>query len=152
MPLPQQLLDFISQKIELENYFLPHFYPTPESFDAFQIGYRVDGNTGEKITGTNPGDFKESWYVICSSYADDPFFVDFTESAQHYPVYFAQHGTGKWTPLLVAESISAFATALRTLQTIEEHHANRQDAVAQHFNLDEEFWREVYNEYEEFPE
>ena len=150
MIIPKPVLDFISQKIELENYCLPHFYPTPETFEKFQIGYRTNGNTGLDITGEKTGDFKSNWYVICSGYADDPFFIDISESAQNYPVYFAWHGAGDWTPLKVAESIRTFSANLKVVQEIEANSTNKQDELAKHFDIDDEFWREVYDEYEEF--
>ena len=150
MELPARILDFINQKLELTNYCLPHFYPTSETFDRFQIGYRTDANTGNKITGEGAGDFREAWYVICSGYADDPFFIDISEQQQNYPVYFAWHGAGDWTPLRVADSITAFSDNLHLLKTIEESEADKQVELAKYFDVTEGFWQEVYNEYEVF--
>ena len=152
MKLPEPILDFINQKIKLRNYCLPHFYPTPESFDKFQIGYRIDGNSGEKITKEGPGEFHEDWYVICSGYADDPFFIDITEQDHNYPVYFAWHGAGDWMPLLVADSITTFSAYLKLVKTIEDSGADEQPEIAKHFDINEVFWQEVYNEYEKFEE
>ena len=48
MDIPQEIKDFISRAVELENFCLPHFYPKVNSFEDFQIGYKTNGNTGEK--------------------------------------------------------------------------------------------------------
>ncbi len=41
----------IKKSVKLNNFCLPHFYPKINKFIDFQIGYKIDGNTGEKITG-----------------------------------------------------------------------------------------------------
>ena len=97
MKIPEKIEEFIKQRIEFEVYRLPQFYPDLKSFDNFQIGYKVHGLTGENLTGKKEGDFKESWFVICSNYSDDPFIVDFLEEDKNFPVYFAFHGCGNWT-------------------------------------------------------
>jgi len=149
MVLPKEIKDFIQKKIELENFCLPHFYPEIGTFDDFQIGYKIHGNTGEKITGENKGDFRENWYVICSGYANDPFFIDIEEKNKNYPVYFAWHGVGSWTPIKVSESIEKFANQLDILKKIELSSKNIQEEIKKIFDLNNEFWKEVYKEYKE---
>ena len=152
MNLPEQIKNFVNQRIVLDNYCLPHFYPTPESFQDFQAGYKFNPVTGENLTGEDKGDFKSNWYVICSAYADDPFFVDFTESSENYPVYFAWHGAGDWEPLKVANSITDFSNKLQLLKLIETKGENIQNEIEKNFDMNLEFWREVYDEYTEYDE
>lgn len=66
------------------------------------------------------------WYVICTNYFDDPFFVNITEVEQNYPVYYSQHG-GNWIPTKVADNITTFAailSKLKELESVEEHSWN----------------------------
>ena len=94
MKIPKEIKEFIAESIELENLCLPHFYPDVNSFEKFQTGYKINGVTGEKITGEKKGDFQESWFVICSGYSNDLFFIDINEEEDNFPVYFAWHGAG----------------------------------------------------------
>ncbi len=149
MDIPNKVKEFIAKKIELENFCLPHFYPEINKFEDFQIGYKVHGNTGEKITGENEGDFKESWYVICSGYSNDPFFIDMNEEKENFPVYFAWHGAGSWNPIKVSKNIIEFGNQLEILKNIELSDENAQDKIKEKFDLNNEFWLEVYNEYED---
>ncbi|MFC5046542.1 SMI1/KNR4 family protein [Aquimarina hainanensis] len=150
MEIPDEIKEFIAKKITLENFCLPHFYPEPDTLNDFQIGYKIHGNTGEKITGENAGDFRESWYVICSGYSNDPFFIDMNEKNENFPVYFAWHGAGSWHPIKVSKTISEFGNQLEILKKIELSDKNVQDKIKEKFDLNNEFWLEVYNEYEEY--
>lgn len=150
MEIPNEIKAFIAKKIELENFCLPHYYPDLNNFNDFQIGYKIHGKTGEKVSGENEGDFRESWYVICSGYANDPFFIDINEKNESFTVYFAWHGAGNWTPIKVSENISDFSHQIELLKKIEWSEENIQDKIKEKFDLNNEFWMEVYNEYEEF--
>jgi len=147
--IPNEVKEFITKKIKLKNFCLPHFYPEINKFDDFQIGYKVHGNTGEKITGENQGDFKENWIVICSGYSNDPFFIDLDEEKEHFPVYFAWHGAGNWKPIRISKNITEFRNQLEIMKIIEKSDENAQDKIIENFDLSNEFWLEVYNEYEE---
>ena len=50
MKIPEPIVSFINKSVLLENFCLPHFYPKIDSFEEFQIGYKLNGNSGEKIT------------------------------------------------------------------------------------------------------
>lgn len=150
MEIPSEIKKFITKKIKLENFCLPHFYPNISNFSDFQIGYKVHGNTGEKITGENDGDFKESWYVICSGYSNNPFFIDMNEKNENYPVYSAWQGAGSWQPIKVSKNIAEFGNQLEVLKKIELSDENTQEKIKEQFDLNNEFWLEVYNEYEEY--
>jgi len=150
MKIPEQIRDFITQKLLLENYCLPHFYPKLNAFDEFQIGYKINGNTGEKITGEKDGDFRESWFVVCSGYSNDPFFIDINEEKEDFPVYFAWHGAGNWNPIKVSKSITEFSKQLIFLKELESNDENNQVGLKKYVDLNNKFWSEVYNEYEEY--
>jgi len=149
MNLPREIQSFISEKVELENYCLPHFYPELNSFEDFQIGYKINGVSGKKETGDADGDFKENWFVICSGYASDPFFIDITEIDKGFPVYFSWHGAGKWIAIKVAENINDFSKKLRFLKDLETENNNIQEEFRKTFDMNNEFWLEVYHGYEE---
>lgn len=150
MNIPKEIKEFISKKVELENYCLPHFYPTLNSFKDFQIGYKTNGNTGKKITGEKEGGFSENWFVICSGYSNDPFFIDIREENQNFPIYFAWHSTGSWKPIKVAENISEFSKKLDFLKKLELSKNDIQSELKTNFDLNNKFWNEVYKEYKEY--
>jgi len=110
---------FLDVGTVLETLILPQNYPDVNQLEAFQLGYKTDGRTGKSITGDKATDFKESWYVLCTNYFDDPFFVDFTEEEKGFPVYFAFHGAGGWRPIKVAESLDTFSKLLIDIQQLE---------------------------------
>ncbi|WP_299442684.1 SMI1/KNR4 family protein [uncultured Aquimarina sp.] len=149
MNLPEDVKDFINKKVELENYCLPHFYPELNSFEDFQIGYKINGISGEKETGDGDGDFKENWFVICAGYASDPFFIDITEADKKFPVYFSWRGAGKWIAIKVAENINEFSEKLLFLKDLETKNNNIQEEFRKSFDMNNKFWMEVYNGYEE---
>lgn len=152
MKIPKEIRAFVRKKMKLKNYCLPQHYPRVGllgNFEKFQVGYKVDGLTGKKLTGEKEGDFRESWLVICSGYANDPFFIDMEEETQNFPVYFAFHGAGSWKPMKVAESITVFAQQLQQLKKLEQKKKNIQAEVEKSFDLTNPFWLEVHKEYQE---
>ncbi|WP_337085164.1 hypothetical protein [Elizabethkingia anophelis] len=140
---------FLIQKTELDCGNLPQNYPTVDKFEEFQIGYKIHGWTKENLTGTNEEDFKESWYVLCSNYCDDPFFVDFQEEEKEFPVYFAFHGAGGWTPIKIAENIQDFSKHLIKIKEIENEKEKVISYLSKNFDIKNEFWNEVYREFME---
>jgi len=148
MTTPKQIKEFIQKEILLENFCLPQFYPEEGKLLDFQVGYKTNANTGEKITGEQEGDFKESWFVICSNYASDPFFIDINQENEDFPVYFSWAGTGTWVPIKVAETISDFTNQLLLLKKWElEESESIQNKMKEHFDTNHEFWKEVCLEY-----
>lgn len=83
----------------------------PDALDEMQLGYRVDGGTGQDITGTGDGDWHPDWYAIAHD-AGDPYFVNISEADKAFPVYTAEHGTGTWEPEEVCLSVDGFAKTL----------------------------------------
>ena len=143
MNIPPSIKEFLSKQIVLKNYCLPHFYPETNSFLQFQIGYKTKSTQDIKV-----GDFQDSWFVICSGYAKDPFFISLDEEGENFPVYFAWHGAGKWKPMLAAKNINEFANQLVLLKELEKDPKMIQDKLKKYFDLKNEFWMAVYNEYE----
>lgn len=150
--LHSKIQNFLIQKTELNAGNLPQIYPTIEEFEEFQIGYKIHGWTKESLTGNNEGDFKESWYVICSNYCDDPFFVDFLEEEKDFPVYFAFHGSGGWTPIKISENIQDFSKHLMNIKEIENIKEKVLSYLSKNFDIKNEFWKEVYQEFSEINE
>jgi hypothetical protein len=133
MVIPQQLLDFCAAQITLDNLCLPQQYPDVNNFNAFQVGYRFHGNTAASLVSEQPGAFQPGWYVICSNYFGDPFYVDIHASAVGFPVYFSWHGAGQWTPVLIADTLAEFKEQLELLKAGGDFA----------FDLTNEFWKEV---------
>jgi hypothetical protein len=144
MNISQEVKEFIEKKIVFNNMCLPWHYPTVETFEQFQAGYRYNGITLESLVGNEQGNFKENWYVICTNYFNDPIYVDFSEHDKNYPVYFSIHGAGNWTPILVAKSLADFMTALLNLKEQENNKNEFQAYIEEHFDLDNDFWGEVF--------
>ncbi|WP_284464816.1 SMI1/KNR4 family protein [Chryseobacterium sp.] len=138
------LLNFWKQTYSIENLCLPENYPVVEDILAFQEGYAFSSVVTEKLIGEKAGDFRDSWLVIASNYFADPFFIDFNDVKEDFPVYFAFHGAGKWTPIQIADSISEFQ------EILNEIFENRFDSNYLESFLKEltssgnEFWDEVY--------
>ena len=144
MELPQQIENFIEEQIEMDNMTLPWNYPTIEKFDEFQAGYRYNSITKEDLT-EKQGEFHRNWFVICSNYFDDPFFIDITEIENNFPIYYAQHGAGKWTPIKISKSIIEFASQLRELKNLENNKSAYLKHLQSNFDLENEMWKEVYD-------
>ena len=143
MELPQNLIHFIEEKLEMKNMALPWNYPSLDNFDAFQAGYRFNANTLEDVTGIE-GEFDVNWFVICSNYFDDPFFINILEIESEFPVYFAQHGQGQWVPIKISENISLFSNQLKQIKELENNKDLLLDKLKTQFDLENKLWKEVY--------
>ncbi|SEW52687.1 SMI1/KNR4 family protein [Chitinophaga arvensicola] len=149
MNIPAAILEFIQPAIVTEDLCLPQEYPTADTFEKFQEGYRYNAVTGASLIGTKPGDFLENWYVIAQNYFSDPFIVDLTEANQRFPVYYAPHGAGKWTLVKVADDISAFAQLLSGLTAVQDDKAAVFTYLEANTDLSIALWKEVYTNFEE---
>ncbi|MDR6919628.1 MULTISPECIES: hypothetical protein [Chryseobacterium] len=134
------IVNFLKAKIRIEGMSLPENYANPEELCYFQQGYRYNANS-EDLAGLKTGDFKPTWLVLATNYFDDPFFIDLEESDRQFPVYFAFHGQGKWTPIMAAPSIRQFEKQLNDIQSIQYN----KDALTDYLKNvpDNEFWNEV---------
>ena len=59
---------------------LPQWYPEPGGIDAFQVGYRSNGNTGEDLSSEAPGQWHPAWLAVAANYFRDPYFIDLREA------------------------------------------------------------------------
>ncbi|MDR2236760.1 MAG: SMI1/KNR4 family protein [Chryseobacterium sp.] len=146
------LLNFWKHTYPAENLSLPENYPVLEDLLAFQDGYAFNAVSGESLTGEKEGDFKESWLVIARNYFADPFFIDFNDSEDNFPVYFAFHGAGTWEPVKISDDIESFQ---ETLRQIYEHRLNQNNLLIllQQLSVSgNEFWDEVYRNALEMPD
>jgi len=75
---------------------------------------------------------------------DDPFFVDFA-LGDASPVYFAYHGAGSWEPIKVADDIVKFEEILTALAALKKPCSL--DAIAPLTDLNNEFYRELADDY-----
>jgi hypothetical protein len=109
--------DYIQALRKLDFFEVSFGYSTIEIFpleelSQHQLGYAV-GQHGNKLTGTQDGDWHESWVVIGVDEMGDPIFID--DAAPGFPVYTAAHGEGRWDPVLLAVSLDGFNQALSVL-------------------------------------
>lgn len=144
MDIPPPILDFISNKITTGVMMLPFHYPLPQKFESWQSGFRYHGHTGADLTSPEPGEWQPGWYTIALNGLDDPFFVDITESAANYPVYYSQHGAGKWEPVKVSENLARFGGLLQQLKLLGADKAAYINFLRLHTDIANPFWQEVY--------
>ncbi|MCA5005223.1 SMI1/KNR4 family protein [Sphingobacterium bovistauri] len=147
-----ELITFFKNTYKIKNLCLPENYPKLEAIFGFQDGYAYNSVTNTFLYGESEGDFKESWLVIATNYFADPFFIDFDEVQQNFPVYFAYHGAGKWSPIQISNSILAFQEKLKT---IYQHRFNKEELikiVANEIVSPNEFWEEVHESILNLPE
>jgi len=143
MKLPQKIRNFIEEKTEMTNMTLPWNYPSIDKFNDFQAGYRFNAKTLENLTGQK-GEFDENWFVICSNYFDDPFFIDISETENDYPVYYAQHGAGSWASIKISENITEFSNELKEIKELEDNRDLLLNKLKNEFDLENDLWKEVY--------
>lgn len=145
MQIPDLIRNFIRKRIVSESILLPFFYPDEGEFESFQEGYRLtDRKTGEELADDTPGQWRKSWWVIARNGMDDPFFVDFA-LGDASPVYFAYHGASSWEPIKVADDIVKFEEILTALAALEAPCSL--DAIAPLVDLNNEFYRELADDY-----
>lgn len=148
----QSLLNFWKESYPIENLSLPENYPVMENILAFQDGYAFNSVLTKSLIGEKKGDFKESWLVIASNYFADPFFIDFNEAQENFPIYFAFHGAGKWTPIKVADSIDGFQEILNKIFE-NRFDKNYLDSFLKELTISgNEFWEEVYQNVSDMPD
>jgi hypothetical protein len=96
-------------------------FPSSE-LEGAQLGYSI-GDSGERYSGENEGDWKDGWFVI--GYEDlcgDPIFVDL--NAQDLPVFTAAHGEGDWKPVEIVSSFEGFVKALSEIEHVSDGRHN----------------------------
>jgi hypothetical protein len=92
-----------------------HLAPASE-LEAAQQGYGV-------ILEGDASGWRPEWTVIgYEGLCGDPIFIDTDDD--DYPVYTAEHGTGEWSPRLIAFTFSHFVQILQRLQALARDRAN----------------------------
>lgn len=116
--LPPSVRAFVDAAVVVGDLGLPQWYPEPGGIDAFQVGYRSNGNTGEDLSSEAPGQWHPAWLAVAANYFRDPYFIDLREADAGYPVWWAPASAGRWTPSPVAASIERFGALLRSLAAL----------------------------------
>lgn len=142
------IIEFLKQPIRIEGLALPENYASSEHIYYFQDGYHYNSVENKVLTEDVPGAFESSWLVLASNYFSDPFFIDLNEYENNFPVYFAYHGQGKWSPVKIAESVSAFQKILQEIQYLRWDKAALIDYFDENIDLENPLWKEVYENIE----
>ncbi|KXX66489.1 hypothetical protein [Flammeovirga sp. SJP92] len=153
MDLDKTIISFLEEKIiNYEITILPHSYPqnNEKGFLTFQAGYRYNSVTMESLVGTI---WDEDLYVICSNYYSDPFVFNIQEKDKGYPIYYCEHGGGKWNFRKVFDSIETFKEFIMALPKydIEEEDVNYNELLAflNNYHLKNDFIVECIEEVKE---
>lgn len=141
--LPNEVQDFIAAEIVAGDMALPSHYPKPHELRAFQVGYRSHGLTGEDLVSTAPGGWRPGWLVIAQNYFGDPFFIDVTEQASGFPVYYARHGAGRWDAVIAAASLRRFGQILLALRAAGSDDARTRHLIETETDATNAPWNEV---------
>jgi ribosomal protein L7/L12 len=123
--LPTDVGDFILAAVVTGDMALPSRYPGPDDLEAFQVGFRSHGHTGENLVSTEEGAWQPGWVVIATNGFDDPFFIDMAEQSAGFPIYYAPHGAGRWVATVAARSLERFGWMLSSLRDLEGEEAMR---------------------------
>lgn len=116
--LPKQLVEFINLDICFDYLgMLPAYYADINDFNKIQEGYRFNSLSGEFLVSDKNGDWQDGWYVFAVNTMDDPFYIDFTQEDIGFPVYYSYHGTGKWVPIKIADTLEQFEQILKVLKS-----------------------------------
>ncbi|MCL1992774.1 MAG: hypothetical protein FWG66_07490 [Spirochaetes bacterium] len=142
-PLPGPLADFIKRGIKFSYIMpLPWHYADINDFAKMQEGCRYDPASGSFLVSDKADGWQAGWYVFARNCFDDPFFIDFTEEAQGFPVYFSYLGQGKWKPVKIADTLGHFAEILTALKSkdIFDDKSLELEALLPSLDLKNEFW------------
>lgn len=144
--LPDAVRAFLEAAVTPGEMTLPFHYATPERWGEQQRGFRVHGITGEDLTASRAGEWQPGWVVIALNGFDDPFFIDVSESAQGFPVYYAPHGAGRWNAECIAPTLASFSERLLALRDAADD-----DAAFLHYldtlpGAQSPFWSDVRSE------
>lgn len=146
--IPAAIRNFIENKVDdLKTITLPYFYADLSNFNKIQEGYRYSHPPGyelTELTGNDDGDWLPNWYVIAQNGMDDPFFIDITEEAEGFPVYYCEHGAGRWDAYKVAGSIQKFTDILKNFKKVEDYKESVLAFLIENTDLDNPLWAEVY--------
>lgn len=141
--LPPSVQAFVDAAIVVGDLGLPQWYPEPGGIDAFQVGYRSNGNTGEDLSSEAPGQWHPAWLAVAANYFRDPYFIDLREADAGYPVWWAPASAGRWTPSPVAASIERFGALLQALAALGDDPGAMLARIEREPGTEGAPWREI---------
>jgi hypothetical protein len=150
--IPLSVQQFIQTATVCQHMHLPFHYPALHEVEGYQSGFRRHGITGADLTGMQPGQWQPGWYVIALNGFDDPFFVDITEEEKGLPVYYAEHGAGKWEAIKIAETLVSFSQILTTLQALQQNEEATISWLEANTDTSTDFWKELLSDLKAAPE
>ncbi len=82
--------------------------------------------------------------MIARNYFGDPFFIDVGEKTTNFPVYYAEHGAGRWDAVVVAPDIQHFSRILPALRKLEGNDTEVPRLIETETDMSATLWREVH--------
>jgi hypothetical protein len=150
--IPPLILQFIEHHTVTQTMLLPFHYPKKEQWAAFQSGFRYHGLTGEDLTSTEEGEWQPGWQVVALNEMDDPFFIDMNEEVACFPVYYAEHGAGRWTAISLGFHIVSFGHFLEKMEKVGRDKIACLQLVNLSTDVSNPFWSELCRSIEEWEE
>jgi hypothetical protein len=141
--LPPSVQAFVDAALVVGDLGLPQWYPEPGGIDAFQVGYRSHGHTGEDLSSEAPGQWHPAWLAVAANYFRDPYFIDLREADTGYPVWWAPASAGRWTPSPVAASIERFGALLQSLAALGDDPGAMLARIEREPGTEGAPWREI---------
>ena len=141
--LPPSVRAFVDAAVVVGDLGLPQWYPEPGGIEAFQVGYRSHGHTGEDLSGEAPGQWHPRWLAVAANYFRDPYFIDLREADAGYPVWWAPASAGRWTPSPVAASIERFGALLHSLAALGDDPGAMLARIEREPGTEGAPWREI---------
>jgi hypothetical protein len=141
--LPPSVQAFVDAALVVGDLGLPQWYPEPGGIDAFQVGYRSHGHTGEDLSSEAPGQWHPAWLAVAANYFRDPYFIDLREADAGYPVWWAPASAGRWTPSPVAASIERFGALLQALAALGDDPGAMLARIEREPGTEGAPWREI---------
>jgi len=141
--LPPSVQAFVDAALVVGDLGLPQWYPEPGGIDAFQVGYRSHGHTGEDLSSEAPGQWHPAWLAVAANYFRDPYFIDLREADAGYPVWWAPASAGRWTPSPVAASIERFGALLQSLAALGDDPGAMLARIEREPGTEGAPWREI---------
>lgn len=148
--IPHLILQFIENQTVTSTMYLPFHYPKKEEWEEFQSGFRYHGLSGKDLTSTEEGKWQPGWQVVARNGMDDPFFIDLNEEAAGFPVYYAQHGAGRWDAIVLGFNIASFGSFLEQMQKAGKDKTACLQLVDHATDVRNPFWMELRTSIEEW--
>lgn len=150
MYIPQLILQFIEKQTVTAPILLPWHYPKTDEWELFQSGFRYHGISGKDLTSAEEGKWQPGWHVVALNGMDDPFFIDFDEEASGFPVYYAQHGAGRWDAIALGFNIVSLDHFLGQMENAGKDKTACLQLVDLFTDIRNPFWSELYTTIQEW--